>query len=141
MFNYPFEKRLSLWRDFRNGLETSENPIQDTVDFWNSVPLVAIQADPYNSETWPDPWQIIHENIFCPFVKILAICYTLQLTERFSHKSFEIHITQDIEKSETKYLLLVDGLCIGYDHSKIISIDKITNDITIEKTYTMPSLQ
>lgn len=115
MFNQPFEKRLLLWREFRNNLEDSEFPIQDTIDFWNSAPLVTIQADPYDPDTWPDPWEIIHENIFCPFVKILAICYTLQLTECFSQSSFEIHITQDKNKSQTNYLLYVDEWVIGYN--------------------------
>ena len=141
MFNKPFEERLVVWKSFRTALETSESPVEDCINFYNSVPLVSIQADPYDQSTWPTPWELIKENIYCPFVKVLAICYTLQLTERFSQSQFEIHITQDTEKSETKYLLYVDGLCIGYDHSKIIPVDILPKSVIIEKSYTMPSLQ
>lgn len=140
MFNQPFEKRLSLWREFRNSLEDSESPMQDTINFWNSAPLVSIQADPYDSSTWPDAWEIIHENIFCSFVKILAICYTLQLTERFSHEPFEIHITQDTNESQTYYLLIIDNWVIGYDMNKIILKSDLPNSIETMFYKEMPAL-
>lgn len=141
MFNKNFNDRLKDWRKFRIGLESSNNPYQDCVEFWSRAPLTSIAADPWDNSTWPDPWEMIEENIFCPFVKILAICYTLQLTDKFSHDLFEINITQDKENSETKYLLTVNGLCIGYDNSKPISISKLPKSLETEKSYTMPSLQ
>jgi len=141
MFNLPFEKRMQLWHDFRAGLESSQDPIQNTIDFWNTAPIISIAADPYDRENWLDPWEMIFENSYCPFVKILAILYTLQLTDRFSQSNFEIHITQDREKSETKYLLFVDGLCIGYDYSKAISVSKLPKTLRTEKSYAMPRLQ
>lgn len=141
MFNLPFEKRMQFWRDFRQSLETSENSIQETITFWNTAPLTNIAADPYDREKWPDPWEMIFENSYCSFVKILAILYTLQLTDRFSRSNFEIHITQDKENCETKYLLFVDGWCIGYDYSKPISISELPRSITFENSYTMPRLQ
>lgn len=141
MFDKPFEKRMSLWRDFRISLESSADPIQDTIDYWNNAPIVTIAADPWDQNTWPDPWEMIQENIYCEFVKILAICYTLQLTTRFSQTRFEINITQDRNNSETKYLLIVDRKCIGYDRSKPISIEKLPKSLEIENSYAMPSLQ
>lgn len=141
MFTKKFEDRMRDWKQFRDTLEVSETAIEDTIAFWNLAPITNIAADPWSQETWPDPWEMIEENIFCPFVKILAICYTLQLTDKFSHEVFEINITQDKVNSETKYLLNVNGLCIGYDNSKPISIAKLPNSLVIEKSYTMPSLQ
>ena len=141
MFNLPFEKRMQFWHDFRRDLESSENPIQDTITFWNTAPLTNIAADPYDRENWPDPWEMIFENNYCPFVKILANLYTLQLTDRFSQSKFEIHITQDKEKSETKYLLFVDGLCIGYDVNQAVPISQLSKKLTFEISHTMPSLQ
>ena len=141
MFNKKFEDRMRDWKLFRDNLESSENPIQDTINFWNAAPITNIAADPYGQSTWPDPWEMIEENIFCPFVKILAILYTLQLTDRFSQSNFEIHITQDTENCETKYLIFVDGVCIGYDNAMPISVSKLPKTMTFEKSYTMPNLQ
>lgn len=141
MFTKNFLDRIRYWKKFRESLETSKTPIEDTIEFWRHAPLTTIAADPYDQEKWPDPWEMIEENIYCPFVKILAICYTLQLTDSFSQTEFEINIVQDKENSETKYLLKFDGLCIGYDNSKPISISELPETLTLEKSYTMPHLQ
>lgn len=141
MFDKKIEERLKIWKNFRDDLEMSIDPIQDAIDFWNRAPLTSIAADPWDQDTWPDPWEMIQENIYCPFVKILAICYTLQLTDKFSHHHFEINITQDKENCETKYLFKFDGVCVGYDNSKPISISKLPKSLIIEKSYAMPRLQ
>lgn len=141
MFNKKFEDRMREWKAFRDSLDLSDTPLEDAIEYWNSAPLTSIAADPWDQRTWLGPWEMIEENIFCPFVKILAILYTLQLTDRFSHHKFEINITQDNENCETKYLLFVDGLCIGYDYSKPISVSDLPKTLIIEKSYTMPNLQ
>jgi hypothetical protein len=141
MFNKKLEDRMVEWRQLRDSLEKSDDPLQYTIDFFAKAPLVKIAADPWDRDTWLDPWELLAENSYCEFVKILAICYTLQLTDRFSQREFEINIVQDKENSETKYLLLVDGKCIGYDNSKPISISNLPKTLEIEKSYTMPSLQ
>jgi hypothetical protein len=141
MFNLLYQERLAVWRDFRCGLETDPDPVNKTIDFWNKVPEVSIQADPWDQTTWPDPWEMVHENVYCKFVKILAICYTLQLTDRFSGCDFEINIVQDKNNCETKYLLQFGGLCVGYDNSKTISISELPENLVVEKSYAMPRLQ
>jgi hypothetical protein len=114
MFDRKFDERLAIWRTFRDSLEKSEDPIQDTIDFFNKAPLSSMAADPYTPSTWPDPWELIQENNYCEFVKILAICYTLQLTDILSHASYVIHITQDNKRSTTYYLLYVNDRVIGF---------------------------
>lgn len=140
MFNKSFEQRLSIWHDFRNSLESSIDPIQDTIDFFSLAPQTNIAADPYTQSSWPSPWELIEENNFCPFVKILAICYTLQLTDRFSQASFEIHITQDRERSSTDYLLFVDDRVIGLDGEKHVHRKNIPPTTISEYEYAMPNL-
>jgi hypothetical protein len=123
MFDKSYLERLKTWRTFRTSLEDSLTPYEDTIEFWNNAPLSSIEADPYDSSTWPTPWQMIDENRYCDFTKILAIYYTLELTDRFSTSHFEIHITLDEKKSAIKYLLFVDNMTIGYYYNK--SIDKL----------------
>ena len=117
--------RIKLWRDFRKQLETAENPLLDVIYFWNNVPISSIAADPYDTKTWPDPWELLKENTYCEFTKILAIYYTLQLTDRFSQSSFEIHIVLDKKESAMKYLLFVDNQAIGYYNNGVIDRKEI----------------
>ena len=103
MFNKAYEERLVLWRDFRDGLEKSEDPIQEAIDFYNQAPYCSIAADPFTPSSWPTAWELLEENNYCAFVKILAICYTLQLTDVLKRSNYEIHITRDNKNSATYY--------------------------------------
>lgn len=138
MFEKQFKERLSEWKQFRDMLETSNDPLSKTVEFYSSAPFVTIQADPWDQSTWPGPWELLEDNLYCPFIKILAICYTLQLTNRFSQSQFEIHITQD--NNNIRYLLTVDNMFIGYDLDGC-RVNEIPNEIIYKKTYNMRPLQ
>ena len=140
MFDKTYEDRLTSWANFRSTLEDSKDPIQDTINFFNPAPLVNIQTDPYASSTWPDPWELIKENIYCPFVKILAICYTLQLTDVLSKVNYEIHITHDQDKSSTYYLLYVGDRVIGFKEGTHVQRNEIPNSIISHHEYPMPAL-
>jgi hypothetical protein len=120
MFDKSYVERIKAWRTFRLTLEETISPFEDTIEFWNNAPLSSIAADPYDKTTWPTPWEMIEENRYCDFTKILAIYYTLQLTDRFSSSRFEIHITLDEKESVIRYLLFVDNLTIGYYYNKSI---------------------
>lgn len=120
MFDKSYVERIKAWRSFRLTLEETISPFEDTIEFWNNAPLSSIAADPYDKTTWPTPWEMIEENRYCDFTKILAIYYTLQLTDRFSSSRFEIHITLDEKESVIRYLLFVDNLTIGYYYNKSI---------------------
>lgn len=140
MFDKKYEDRLIEWVLFRQNLETASDPIQDVIDCYRNAPLVNIQVDPYDSATWPTPWELIHENQYCDFSKILAICYTLQLTERFSDRIFEIHITHDEERSAADYLLYIDDQVVGFIGDKYVHRNQVPKTTISECTYVMPQL-
>jgi len=140
MFNKKYTDRLVYWSGFRTSLETSATPVEDTIALFNAAPVELYTTDPYDPSTWPDPWELIHENSFCPFVRILAICYTLQLTARFSNSNFEIHIIKDRSLSTTEYLLYVDDLILGTSQGKCVIKDKLPETAYSEYTHVMPLL-
>ena len=141
MFNLKYEERWQYWSDFRKSLETSLDPMQDVIDLYNKAPLVTIATDPYSQSTWPDPWELLKENNYCPFVKILAICYTLQLSDVFSQASYEIHIVRDNAKCSTYYLLYVNSVVIGFTGDTYVHKNDIPRTAYSEIEYKMPSLQ
>ena len=141
MFNGTYEKRLAAWQEFRRSIEDDDDPLRMVINHYKNSPYTRIQADPWDKKTWPSPWEIIEQNLYCDFVKILAICYSLQLTTRFSGSQFEINIVQDKQKSLTKYTLNVDEYCIGYDDDEPILRSELPKSLVVEMSYTMPNLQ
>jgi hypothetical protein len=140
MFNKKFEERLELWRQFRLSLETSSTPIEDVIELYSKAPLVSIQVDPYNISQWLTPWELLYENQYCDFSKILAICYSLQLTERFMDEDFEIHICTNNKESSTHYLLFFQNKVIGYDWTRAINKDELPPNLQSQTVYSMPKL-
>ena len=141
MFNKTYEDRLILWREFRHGLESAQDPIQEAIDFYNQAPYCSIAADPFTPSSWPTAWELLEENNYCAFVKILAICYTLQLTDVLSQASYEIHITRDNENSETYYLLFVNDIVIGFNGDTHVHKSKLPTTLRSELVHALPLQQ
>ena len=140
MFNLSYEERLSKWHEFREQLESSSTPLKDVVQFYSLAPTVSIHTDPYNEESWPDPWELLYENQYCSFCKILGMSYTLQLTESFNGKTFGIIIGRDIKNNTKLYLLSVNKDIIGLDDN-YVHVTQLPESIIIERNYSMPELQ
>ena len=137
MLDNEYIDRLTKWRNFRNTLEVSDDPIQDTIDFYKKVPLTCFHTDPYDPSTWPDPWQLISENLYCEYCILLGICYTLQLTDRLKSETFEIHIAVDEKKSETHYLLFVGDVVVGYHDDLYVNKDTLPSTLVSQSVFPM----
>ena len=106
MFSEVYENRLSNWKALRNQLETSKDPLQDVVNAYKNAPIVHNQnINIWDNNTWSGPWELIQRNGYTDTCIILGMCYTLQLTERFSKNRFEIIINTEAEQQETFMLL------------------------------------
>jgi len=135
MFIKKYEERLRIWSSFRDELEEVEDPFRFLLDFYKQAPRVSIATDPYNRESWPDPWQLLEENQYCDFTRVLAYCYSLQLTERFKDSKIEIHIITT--GLETYYLLQVDNWIFGYEEDRAIDKSELPPDFHPQVVYDM----
>ena len=141
MFEKNYDQRLQVWSEFRQSLESSKDPIQDTINLYNTAPTVSIHTDPWDQTTWPNPWELIQENQYCEFARVLGMCYSLQLTERFSSDQFEIHIIMDSKNSATLYLLHVGDIVIGHRYGEQTYAKDLPIYYKIKKKYSMDKLQ
>jgi hypothetical protein len=139
MLNQKYEQRLVQWRDLRSKVENENNPIKLCLDFCNNLQPDRLWLDPYDSSQWPKPWELIHENVFCNLSKLLFFCYTFQLTDRFSHCSFEIHIGISKKQSAHHFVLFIDNQAIGYYNNEMCVLDNL-EDLETELCVTMPDI-
>jgi len=139
MFDNTYENRLASWRDFRESLETVDNPFQEVINNYKKAPYVSIHTDPWTREMWPNPWELINENQYDDFCCVLGMCYSLQLTDRFKGSKFEIHIGIDNETSSTHFLLFVDDTVFGLEDS-YVDKSKLPTTYSPQEIYQMPNL-
>ena len=141
MFDLPYEDRLRAWRNFRNYLEESRKPIQDTINFVNQAPVGKLEFNVWNQQEWPQPWELVERNQFSEFSKILLICYTLQLTERFADTKAEIHIGSRVENNEMLFSLHFENQVVGYVYDIPVPLEQVPKSIVSQRIFTMPRLQ
>lgn len=133
------QHNLVAWYSLRQHLETAADPLNDVVNFFHRLPKVKIYTDPYDSDTWPTPWELISENEYCQFNFILGVCYTLQLTERFKNINPKINVAIDKINKTVYYLLFIKDKVYGYGDSWI-DAKTLPKSLQIQKKYNMPEL-
>lgn len=86
--------------------------------WWFASPWTGYYLHWDDRAEWPDPWQLLEDNIFCSLARGLGILYTLSLLERAD--------IQDSELTEVKNdnLVLIDGgkYVLNWDGDNIVNI-------------------
>jgi hypothetical protein len=139
-YRYLEKNILESWIKLRESLETSDNPFNEVVSFFSKQPSVKIYTDPYDQSSWPTPWELILENMYCPFNFILGVCYTLQLTERFKTCQPKIHIAFDNSNKTVYYLLIVHDKVYGYLADDWCDVSHLPKSLKTKKLYSMKSI-
>ena len=71
-----YELKLVDWTQFRKQLEVSLNPFQDVINYYNKLARSKLSVDPWDMDTWPNPWELLAQNSICDFTNSLGVCYT-----------------------------------------------------------------
>ena len=125
MKNSTYEVRLAEWSSFRQSLETSNDPIQDVIDYYKQVPVVSIHTDPYDMSSWPDPWELVYENEYCEYCILLGMCYTFTLTARFKETHCELYTSVTAEKDPAYMCVIDDKHILGLNHGAVTTKNKL----------------
>jgi hypothetical protein len=84
MWPVKFEQRLIAWNQLRT---SSKNlPIDQALaninSWWNDTPWRAYHLHWDDRLTWPDPWELLSDNIYCDIARGLGILYTIAMLDR-----------------------------------------------------------
>jgi hypothetical protein len=123
------DERLACWREFRIEAQTVYSncagnplPILESIStWWDQVPLVSVAMDPYNFETWPTIWEIIHQGECCKYSRGLAMACNIHYIDR------DVTVTLDRVHDHTyhdEYLIATynNEFVLNSLHGAVISI-------------------
>ena len=145
MFQLRPEDRLRSWREFRVFIESLplEHALTQTAEFWARAPFVPYNLDSSTPGTWPDPWTLIYENVYCDVAKCLGIVYTVALTNHRLNTSIEVRTYQDPKTGydynlacfdQGKYILnMIDG--------EVVNIKLVNETLNLKRQYSEKELQ
>lgn len=135
MFKLSADDRISSWATLRAQLETCEDPLQLTIDFWNDAPFIPYnrRVDPFNPRSWPTPWEIIVENQYDDFTKSLMMAYSLKFTQRFKNSAIELRTYVDKVKNLNYNIICVDDLwAINYKDNEPVLLKNLPDSFLVE---------
>lgn len=121
MWPRTFEERLTAWNQLRQS--TQNLPLQACLleinQWWFRTPWSAYHLHWDDRPTWPDPWQLLSDNIFCPLARGLGMLYTIALLERGDLANAVLIDTG------TDNLVLVEGekYILNWDADEIVNIN------------------
>ena len=110
-FQLDFYARLKAWTTLRETLIDSdiEQKCIEVDRFWQQSPLSNHYLHPVDIKTWPDPWQLLDDNIYCSYSRALGMIYTLSLLG-----------IQDIDLVDARDYNSVDVVLLLVDRAKYI---------------------
>ena len=127
-----FEFRLDSWTQLRT--RANSLPVDQALDainsWWFSSPWTGYHLHWDDREDWPDPWQLLDDNMFCEVARGLGILYTITLLDRVDIDSAELVLTKTghnlVLVDKSKYILNWDKTTVVNINPAVKIIKKLT---------------
>jgi hypothetical protein len=105
-FQLTYPERLQEWVSLRENIKNNSLEAQCVVvdKWWQYCPLVNHYLHPRDTSNWPNPWELLHENLYCTLARGLGMCYTMHLLGTMNTELVE---ASDMYGDDC-YLVLVD---------------------------------
>ena len=110
MWPAQFKDRLQSWNNLRTQCATlsNENCLQQIDAWWQQSPWKPYYLHWDDYPTWPDPWNLLADNVYCDLAHALGIVYTIMIIEQKDFGMVEIADTDQgnlVLVNHGKYIL------------------------------------
>ena len=84
MWPKTFAERLESWSQLRIQASTAdaETALRAINSWWFQTPWRAYYLHWDDYAVWPDPWQLLSDDLYCPLARGLGILYTITMLDR-----------------------------------------------------------
>ena len=111
MWLTTFSSRLASWNLLREQCQNLpvEQALQNINTWWFRTPWRPYYLHWDDQATWPDPWQLLSDDVYCEVARGLGILYTITLLDRADMAPYHLVLTQDgvnlVLAAKEKYIL------------------------------------
>ena len=125
MWPSNFADRLTAWANLRNQCQflDLESALTTVNQWWFDSPWQPYYLHWDDQPNWPDPWQLLSDNVYCDLAKALGIMYTISLLDRADMADAELVLTEDgtnlVLVAKEKYILNWNRDSIVNNKSKV----------------------
>jgi hypothetical protein len=114
MWPRTFAERLESWNQLRQQTATCdvESALGQINAWWFQTPWRAYHLHWDDRATWPDPWQLLSDDLYCPLARGLGILYTITMLDRADLQDavlVEVNSDNLVQVAKKKYILNWDA--------------------------------
>jgi hypothetical protein len=121
MWCSTFEQRLAAWNSLRDRVRTQpkDAALAEINSWWQQTPWRAYHLHWDDRPDWPDPWQLLSDNIYCDLARGLGILYTITVLDRDDLQDAVL-----VDSDQGNLVLVEDGKYIlNWDQSLGLNIN------------------
>ena len=121
MWPKTFAERLESWAQLRTQASTTdvESALRQINSWWFQTPWRAYHLHWDDQAIWPDPWQLLSDDLYCPLARGLGILYTITLLDRADLQDavlVEVDSDNLVQVHKKKYIL-------NWDSEQVLNIN------------------
>lgn len=121
MWHRQFGDRLAAWNQLRN--QSLAQPVEQTLasinSWWFEAPWIPYHLHWDERTTWPDPWQLLEDDLFCPLARGLGILYTIAI---INHPDIESAVLTEVG-GDNLVLINKSKYILNWDRDEIVNIN------------------
>jgi hypothetical protein len=133
MWHQTFAERLESWTQLRQqAVQADKQTALDLINsWWFGTPWRAYHLHWDDQPTWPDPWQLLSDNLYCPLARGLGILYTIAIVDR---EDLQDVVLVELDSDN---LVLVDKskYILNWDADTVVNINlepqKVRHSVTL----------
>jgi hypothetical protein len=136
MWPQTFDARLASWNFLREQCQylPIESALEDINAWWFCAPWRPYYLHWDDQNSWPNPWQLLSDNIYCEVARGLGILYTITLLDRADMAPAQLVLT---DTGRNLVLVAKEKYILNWDAGNIVNT--IQAEI-IRQQYQQPSI-
>ena len=127
MWPKDFADRLTAWSALRAEAQSMDRQeaLEKINAWWFQIPWKPYYLHWDDQSQWPDPWQLLSDNVYCDLARALGILYTISLLDRADMVDAELVLTEEGDNlvlvAKEKYILnwTADSVVYTFQEVKI----------------------
>ena len=111
MWPSTFDSRLTSWNRLREQCQhlSLDDSLTAVNQWWFQTPWQPYYLHWDDQPKWPDPWQLLSDNVYCDLARGLGILYTISLMDRADTADATLVLADDgtnlVLVAKEKYIL------------------------------------
>ena len=121
MWPRTFAERLESWAQLREQASTAdvETALRAINSWWFQTPWRAYHLHWDDRAVWPDPWQLLSDDLYCPLARGLGILYTITMLDR---PDLQDAVLAEFD-SDNLVLVAKEKYILNWDSTTVVNIN------------------